>query len=127
MSRKNHHKRDTCFYCEREFTFKNFGLGNAVIKTVDHIIPESKGGVDKYINTVFACGHCNTLKGSLTLDEFLKKIETLISENYSPSLFPKISLYKIFEKTQQLKQYVDRQGEKLYRKPGISLHINISI
>ena len=117
MGRKNHHKRDTCYYCEREFTFKNFGEGNAVIKTIDHIIPKNKGGVDKYINTVYSCKHCNNLKGNLSLYEFLKKIESLIAEDYSPSLFPKISLYKISEKTQQLKQYVERQGEKLYKVP----------
>jgi|SRR6476620_12645082 len=114
MSRKNHH-RDSCYYCERPFTFKDFGKANAVIKTVDHVIPESKGGADKYINTVYACEHCNVLKSDLTLDEFIKKVEKLISENYCPTLIPKIPVYKILEKTKQLRQYVDRQGEKLYK------------
>ena len=118
MSRKNHHKRDSCYYCERGFTFKNFGKGNAVIKTVDHIIPESKGGIDKYINTVFSCKYCNSLKSNLTLDQFIAKIEELIAKNDSPALFPKISYHKILEKTHQLKKYVERQREKLYKSPS---------
>lgn len=117
MSRKNHH-RDSCYYCERPFTFKDFGKRNAVIKTVDHIIPESKGGADKYINTVFSCAHCNYLKDNLTLDQFLSKVEGLIQEGYLPDVFPRINVSKIVEKIKQLKQYIERQGSKLYKSPG---------
>lgn len=37
--------------------------------TIDHILPQSRGGADTWVNTVLACGRCNSRKGSRTPSE----------------------------------------------------------
>ncbi len=54
------HKR--CYYCGHRLSRKN--------KTIDHVIPLSKGGADKKHNQVLACRTCNEEKGCLLPDEF---------------------------------------------------------
>ena len=44
-----------CNGCRSEFPFRNF--------TVDHIVPESRGGTDHIENLQLLCGHCNSVKG----------------------------------------------------------------
>jgi len=67
LSRKNIIKRDsnTCQYCGR----------NNRPMTVDHIIPKSFGGKDKWSNLVAACTACNTKKGSRTPEDAGLKLQ----------------------------------------------------
>ena len=44
-----------CNGCCSEFPFRNF--------TIDHIVPESRGGTDHIENLQLLCGHCNSVKG----------------------------------------------------------------
>ena len=44
-----------CDGCKAEFPFKN--------KTVDHVIPSSKGGTDHLGNLQVLFNYCNSLKG----------------------------------------------------------------
>ena len=39
------------------------------VVSIDHIIPRSKGGKNKWRNLVTACKPCNNIKGDKTLDE----------------------------------------------------------
>ena len=50
-----------CMYCGREF-----GRGQL---TRDHVVPLSRGGLDKWQNVVSACIACNVRKGSRTPTE----------------------------------------------------------
>ena len=53
-----------CYYC-----------GDALdeySRTIDHILPKSKGGVLSKKNKVYCCMQCNQLKGDKTPDEFLE-------------------------------------------------------
>jgi 5-methylcytosine-specific restriction endonuclease McrA len=43
-----------CAYCGRTAT------------TVDHVVPQSRGGPNTWTNTVAACGGCNQRKGDRT-------------------------------------------------------------
>jgi len=58
LSRKNIFRRDgyRCQYCGR----------NDLQLTLDHVIPKSRGGEDRWDNLITACKPCNTLKGNRT-------------------------------------------------------------
>lgn len=58
-SREGVLKRDrhSCAYCG----------GHA--KTIDHLLPQSRGGRWTWLNTVAACGRCNGRKGNRTPEE----------------------------------------------------------
>ena len=67
LSRENIYRRDNyeCVYC---------GDGNRKTLTLDHVIPQSKGGKDSWDNLVTACRKCNSEKSNLTLEEYGKEI-----------------------------------------------------
>lgn len=60
LTRKNVLRRDrfTCQYC-----------GSRSDLTVDHVLPKSRGGRDRWDNLVAACNRCNNRKGNRTPDE----------------------------------------------------------
>jgi hypothetical protein len=53
--------RHTCAYCAQRFG--EYGL------TVEHILPESRGGAWDYMNCVSACRTCNSLKADRLPEE----------------------------------------------------------
>jgi 5-methylcytosine-specific restriction endonuclease McrA len=58
-----------CFYCDESHALVDL--------TRDHVIPRSKGGTSSIKNQVFACYHCNQVKGNrLPTEAELKKLET---------------------------------------------------
>lgn len=67
LSRENVFKRDdhTCVYC---------GETNKRVLTIDHVIPQSKGGPNTWDNLVTACKKCNGEKSDLTLEEYGRTI-----------------------------------------------------
>ena len=67
LSRENIYRRDNyeCVYC---------GDNNKKTLTLDHVIPQSKGGKDTWDNLVTACIKCNSEKSNLTLEEYGKEI-----------------------------------------------------
>tara|TARA_B110000046_G_scaffold154358_1_gene164269 strand:+ start:2510 stop:3019 length:510 start_codon:yes stop_codon:yes gene_type:complete len=67
LTRENIFKRDgyVCVYCGND---KRKNL------TIDHVVPQSKGGPNTWDNLVSACKRCNNQKASLTLEEYGKPI-----------------------------------------------------
>ena len=55
-----------CNGCKVHFPYKNL--------TVDHVVPQSKGGTDHYDNLQLLCGWCNSVKGNGTWEEFKVKM-----------------------------------------------------
>jgi hypothetical protein len=63
MSRKNILSRDhyMCQYCDKRFSAQEL--------TLDHIVPQSKGGPSTWDNLVAACQTCNRRKADKSLEE----------------------------------------------------------
>lgn len=57
-----------CVYCDEDLTDGEIHL--------DHIIPESKGGLTTSENLQVTCRKCNTSKGALTEEEFVNRLRT---------------------------------------------------
>lgn len=68
LTRENIFRRDNhkCVYCGKDGTKKDL--------TLDHVIPQSKGGPNTWDNLVTACQPCNGEKADLTLEEYGKEI-----------------------------------------------------
>jgi len=67
LTRDNVFKRDghECVYC---------GCNNRKTLTLDHVVPQSKGGPNTWDNLVTACKVCNNEKANLTLKEYGREI-----------------------------------------------------
>ena len=65
LARKNILRRDghRCQYCGRRESL-----------TIDHVLPKSRGGKDRWTNLVAACIECNNRKGNRTPEEANMKL-----------------------------------------------------
>lgn len=55
-----------CTGCRTHFPFRNL--------TVDHVVPQAKGGTDHPDNLQLLCGACNSLKGTGTQEELIARL-----------------------------------------------------
>ena len=58
-----------CNGCRSAFEFRNF--------TIDHIIPEHRGGTDHVENLQLLCGHCNSVKGDRPQEYLVARLREL--------------------------------------------------
>ncbi len=56
-----------CNGCRHSFQFRNF--------TIDHTVPQAKGGTDHLDNLQLLCGACNSMKGSGTQEALIAKLK----------------------------------------------------
>ena len=56
-----------CNGCKEMFPFRNF--------TVDHIVPQSRGGTDHLENLQLLCGACNSLKGDRPQEYLMTRLK----------------------------------------------------
>jgi 5-methylcytosine-specific restriction endonuclease McrA len=75
---RDHHR---CAYC------------GAHARTIDHILPESRGGTWSWLNNVAACAPCNGRKGNHTPEE--AGMQLLVAP-YTPTRAQLIALQRIF-------------------------------
>ncbi len=61
---------NACYYCKQAI--------NDYERTVDHLIPESRGGIRANKNKVPSCGDCNRLKGDMNPEEFYRAVQAMI-------------------------------------------------
>ncbi len=54
-----------CFYCKTLLSKKEI--------TLDHIIPQSRGGLNIIENLVIACFRCNQSKGNKSIEDFSRQ------------------------------------------------------
>lgn len=57
----------TCFYCGRRRQWKYL--------SIDHVVPQSAGGIKSFKNCVTSCKECNGWKGSLDVEYFKKTFD----------------------------------------------------
>ena len=58
-----------CAGCHRDFLFRNF--------TIDHVIPQSRGGTDHLGNLQLLCGACNSMKGDRPQEYLIARLQEL--------------------------------------------------
>lgn len=82
LTQRNLFVRDkyTCQYCGRHRS----ELKDAEFLTRDHILPQSKGGKDVWVNVTTACNRCNNKKADVILADAGMK---LLREPTSPTVF----------------------------------------
>ena len=61
-----------CQFCGQKFTRDKL--------TMDHLVPQSLGGLDEITNFVTCCIPCNQRKANLPLEEFLNDVDITIEE-----------------------------------------------
>jgi len=63
--------RGSCHHCDKRLAWINYGItGARAAWEVDHSVPLSRGGSERFRNLVPACIPCNRSKGDLTSREF---------------------------------------------------------
>lgn len=66
-----------CYYCLRPFS-------SILKRTIDHVVPTSKGGTNCISNKVNSCQDCNAWKSDLSILEFLTLVENRLHKNKTP-------------------------------------------
>jgi len=97
VNRARIYKRDSfqCVYC-----------GSNKNLTIDHVLPKSRGGSNRWTNLVTCCGNCNRKKGDKTPHEAGMILRV---KPYEPSLFSEIfhnsveTLWKEFQESMGIK------------------------
>lgn len=69
---KRHQKH--CRYCRTPFD-------ETTIKTKDHVVPLSRGGLNTKENKVFACSDCNGWKSDYSLEQWLRDVKRVLKKN----------------------------------------------
>jgi len=91
--------------------------GNLVPMTIDHIIPKSIGGPDKFSNYQLMCENCNKLKGSLIQTKYFteKSWKTVEEKNLAPAILED-ALHFVKEQFRLIHKTIDKEK---YAKEGI--------
>ena len=61
-----------CNGCRMDFPFKIF--------TIDHIVPQSRGGAGNIENLQLLCGHCNSIKGNKPQEYLISRLKETLKE-----------------------------------------------
>lgn len=110
-------KNGRCYYCEREFNIAHYGSNRALAKTKDHIIPRSRGGINKSPNLVPCCSECNGFKGAMMPEWHLNKTILYINKAKRYKTLSVENL-KMVQKNIQLliENVVNKEGSNLFVK-----------
>lgn len=65
---------NNCWYCGIDLVTWTVKGRQPNSFTIDHLIPISRNGTNEISNLVPACSHCNTSKGSRTLEEYRQSL-----------------------------------------------------
>jgi 5-methylcytosine-specific restriction endonuclease McrA len=67
-------QKGRCIYCERELRLSSDPPdGRTPLATLEHLVPQSKGGTDAQSNLAAACQQCNVARGAdFSVEDFRK-------------------------------------------------------
>lgn len=99
-------KEKRCAYCGKEFN-------HHVIPTIDHLIPQSKGGAKTAANKRLCCRACNTQKKALLPHDFLSFLQAEY-DRATKAATARNLLEKIAH-TRIVVEYVNSAGAKVFR------------
>lgn len=91
--------RNTCQYCGKVFPRSQL--------TLDHVLPQSRGGQETWENLVVACMRCNVRKGNLTPEEAGM---TLLRKPSRPTWLPRFGMRFPNHHVQVWKRFVDAKS-----------------
>jgi 5-methylcytosine-specific restriction endonuclease McrA len=63
-----------CRYCKRPMLYS--------MSTVDHVVARAAGGTNDSGNLTLACRRCNTMKGTMTVTEWLAFLDEKKKQGY---------------------------------------------
>lgn len=101
-TKRNVHLRDNyvCQYCNTKCDKRKLGI--------DHVIPESKGGLTTWENTVSCCHGCNLVKDDRTPEEAGLH---LIRIPHKPKCFVEVIRIKVGEVHDKWRRYLGLENE----------------
>jgi 5-methylcytosine-specific restriction endonuclease McrA len=67
----------TCRYCGYDMTL-HFAYPHLRVLTLDHVVPRDAGGNNDEQNLVTCCASCNSRKGNLSIEAFLRDLHTTV-------------------------------------------------
>lgn len=103
VNKENVLRRDdfTCQYCSRQLSMTS--------ATIDHVLPQSRGGSHIWTNVVASCRECNNKKDNFTIKEAHKKYGMkLKSKPFVPSR--NFILMTMIENNQSWSRWVEIKG-----------------
>lgn len=77
-----------CCYCERKIEYP-------LLRTIEHIIPKSKGGSDRPENLDNCCNECNAWRGNKDFTEWLHEIEPFVLNGWDYKTYTNQQLARI--------------------------------
>lgn len=109
QGKKEHRKKKqlVCRYCRRQFD--EYYLE----KTKDHIVPVSRGGLDKKENRVPCCKECNTWKDDKSLENWLKEIRLMVKKEKVRKPYTIAQMGLILGAIKQLIEQVKKENKKV--------------
>lgn len=96
-------KAKTCYYCGIKLTLDN--------RTIDHMVPLARGGMNRQYNRVWCCRKCNASKMDMTVEEYFK-YRQLIKLYKGQELIDKCREYGILLWTDERKKRNERERNK---------------
>ena len=104
MKKETRNNKRHCYFC-------GCRLNNG-IRTIDHLIPQARGGSNSWYNKVWCCFKCNNEKSDMTEKEY-RRYKTYAKTMKGKELIRYCEAHGLFD---DAKRYDRNKREYIYRK-----------
>jgi hypothetical protein len=121
--------KGVCYYCQQKF-WPKLALSETydavpVLRTKDHIIPISRGGIKGMKNVIPACQRCNRIKDNLMPEEFLEAL-LFMKQRKDHTVFDSMDIEIVIDKTRELIETIaPYRGTLFYKEPVLIIDATI--